>query len=193
MRKLLIASVAIATLTAGAAYADVMTGSNTYASVLGGPSFDPALSVSGTRRNMDTGFNAGARAGISLDNVLPWSGFSTEADFFYNRSPYSLTTGHINSASYMGNLIYHFDAGMPVKLYGGAGLGAVNTGLGGSLHGSSTVFGWQAIGGVEYPLAQNTSLFTEYRYQNAHDANIGAVKGVGNTSNSLSVGVKFNM
>ncbi len=37
------------------------------------------------------------------------------------------------------------------------------------------------------------SLFTEYRYQNAHDANIGGLRGIGNTSNNASVGVKFNL
>lgn len=37
------------------------------------------------------------------------------------------------------------------------------------------------------------ALFTEYRYQNAHDANIGALTGVGNTSNNISVGMKFSL
>ena len=52
---------------------------------------------------------------------------------------------------------------------------------------------WQALGGLEYPVSQDMTLFTEYRYQNAHDANIGALRGVGNTSNSLSVGMKFSL
>ena len=42
-------------------------------------------------------------------------------------------------------------------------------------------------------LSQDMSLFTEYRYQNAHDANIDALRGVGNTSNSLSIGMKFSL
>jgi hypothetical protein len=36
------------------------------------------------------------------------------------------------------------------------------------------------------------AMFAEYRYQNAHDANI-AGGPVGNTSNNLSLGVKFKL
>ena len=70
-------------------------------------------------------------------------------------------------------------------------LGAVHDDLNGTLHGSSTVFGWQALGGLEYAMAPKTSLFAEYRYQNAHDANIGVTGPIGNTSNNVSMGVKF--
>jgi hypothetical protein len=38
-----------------------------------------------------------------------------------------------------------------------------------------------------------TSMFAEYRYQNAHNANVDSIRNVGNTSNNLSVGVKFNL
>ena len=51
----------------------------------------------------------------------------------------------------------------------------------------------QALGGIEYPVSKDMSLFTEYRYQNAHDANVGALSGVGNTSNNISVGMKFSL
>ena len=73
-------------------------------------------------------------------------------------------------------------------------MGAVNTNYESpTAGGSGTEFGWQAIGGVEYKFSPQTSLFTEYRYQNAHDANIGALTGVGNTSNNISVGMKFSL
>jgi opacity protein-like surface antigen len=49
------------------------------------------------------------------------------------------------------------------------------------------------LGGLEYPVSPDMTLFTEYRYQNAHDANIGVLQGVGNTSNSISVGMKFSL
>jgi opacity protein-like surface antigen len=69
----------------------------------------------------------------------------------------------------------------------------VNDSLGGALVGSSTVLGWQALGGVEFPMNERSTLFAEYRYQNAHDANAGLIHGVGNTSNNLSVGIKFHL
>ncbi len=93
----------------------------------------------------------------------------------------------------MGDLIYHLPTDLPLNFYGGGGVGIVNDNLSGSLHGGSAVMGWQAIGGAEFPLNPSTSLFAEYRYQNAHDANIGAVRNVGNTSNNVSVGVKYRL
>lgn len=69
----------------------------------------------------------------------------------------------------------------------------MNDRVGGTVSDSATVFGWQALGGLEYPVSQDMTLFTEYRYQNAHDANIGALTGVGNTSNNISVGMKFSL
>ena len=40
---------------------------DTYVSVLGGPTFAPALRVGGSKFDMDTGFNVGARVGTSLE------------------------------------------------------------------------------------------------------------------------------
>ena len=195
MKKFVLSSAAALLLATGAAQADSMHDDNWYASILGGVSFDPSLMAGGSLREMDTGYNIGARIGYGLDNVLPMRGFSVEADTFYNMSGYKGTTGfsHLASTSFMGNLVYHVDTGSPVRLYGGAGLGAVNDRVGGVVSDSSTVFGWQALGGLEYPVSQDMTLFTEYRYQNAHDANIGALTGVGNTSNNVSVGMKFSL
>jgi opacity protein-like surface antigen len=177
-------------LGAGAAQADSLQ-DNAFVSVLGGWSSHPGLSIGANpHAPAGDGYNAGARIGSSVD-ALP--GFSVDADYFFNRADYSGTTAHLNSSSIMGDLIYHLDTSLPVGLYGGAGVGAVNDNLSGSLHGGSMVLGWQAIGGGELPLSRNTSLFAEYRYQNAHDANIGLTRNVGNTSNNVSIGMKFHM
>ena len=79
--------------------------------------------------------------------------------------------------------------------YGGAGLGAVNTNIDNGVgnHGGSTVLGWQALGGVDYRVSDQASIFAEYRYQNAHDVNAGGLTGVSNTSNNLSFGVKWRL
>jgi opacity protein-like surface antigen len=174
-------------LSAGAANAE-----GGFISLMGGPTFTPALSLNGGKAGTDTGFNGGFRAGYGLDD---WnlSGFSIDADVFFNQSHYSGTFAKRRSMSFMGDLMYHFSTGTPFGLYGGAGLGAVNTDYQSpTVGGDSTVFGWQVIGGVEYKFSPETTLFTEYRYQNAHNANAG-VAGVGNTSNNVSVGVKFNL
>jgi opacity protein-like surface antigen len=176
-------------LGVGAAQAD------SYVSILGGPTFAPGLNVNGTKSGMDTGFNVGARYGYYLNDLnLPF--LSVEADGLFNQSSYSgFKNTRLQSSSYMGNLVYHlpFD-NTPFEIYGGAGLGAVNTNIDNSVgnHGGSTVLGWQALGGVEYRASDQASLFAEYRYQNAHNVNAGGLTQIGNTSNNLSFGVKWH-
>jgi opacity protein-like surface antigen len=170
-----------------------------YISVLGGPSWDPHVTQGASGGGFDTpGFNAGGRLGYSLDNLVPLSGFALETDIFYNQSHFGGTTSRESSLSYMGNLVYHVDTGWPIGIYGGAGAGAVRTGVDTpAFDADSTVFGWQAIGGIDYAFSPDQSLFAEYRYQNAHDANLplpaGGFGRVGNTSNNLSVGLKFSL
>jgi opacity protein-like surface antigen len=173
----------------GAAHAD------SYVSVLGGPTFAPDLNVNGITRDMDTGFNVGARYGYYL-NAWNLPDVSLEADGLFSQSTYSNTTNaRLQSSSYMANAIYHLPTGSPFQIYGGAGLGAVNTNIdnGAGNHGGSTVLGWQALGGLEYRASDTASIFAEYRYQNAHDVNAGGLTQVGNTSNNLSFGVKWRL
>lgn len=173
----------------GAAQAD------SYVSVLGGPTFDPGLNVNGTKNGMDTGFNVGARYGYYLNDWnLP--NVSLEADGLFSQSDYSGTANaRLQSSSYMANAIYHLPTNSPFELYGGAGLGLVHTNIdnGAGNHGGSDVLGWQMLGGVDYRVSDQTSLFAEYRYQNAHDVNAGGLTGISNTSNNLSFGVKWRL
>jgi len=191
MKNFIVASAAalLIGMTGSAALAD------TYVSVLGGPTFAPGLNVSGTKNPMDTGFNVGARVGTTLDNWnLP--NFSVEADGLFNQSTYSnASNARLQSSSYMANLIYHMPTDTPFSVYGGAGLGAVNTNIDNGIgnHGGSTVLGWQALGGVEYRASEWASLFAEYRYQDAHNVNAGGLTQVGNRSNNLSFVVKWHL
>ena len=198
MKKYLLAAAAAIFLCAGAAQAQpIDQGDSMYASVLGGWTFDPALMAGNVRNDMHAGYNFGARFGYGLDNILPMQGWSIEADTFWNSSNYKnssiLPSANFASSSLMGDLIYHFNPGWPVRLYGGAGIGAVNDRVGGPISASSTVLGWQVLGGLEYPMSHDMSIFTEYRYQNAHDANVNNLSGIGNTSNNVSVGLKFSL
>ena len=189
MKKFVVAFAASLLLSTAAANAE------SYVSLLGGPTWAPDLNVAGTKRAMDTGFNVGARYGITLDGMnLP--NLALEADALFNRSHFvANNTGRIESSSYMANLVYRAPVSGPWSLYGGAGLGAVNTNFDNNAgnHGGSTVLGWQALGGLEYRASESASLFAEYRYQNAHNVNAGGITGIGNTSNNLSMGVKFHM
>jgi len=198
MKNLFVASAATlligtCALGVGAAQADMLD--NSYISVLGGPTFAPGLNVNGAKRAMDTGYNVGARYGHYLDDWgLP--NVSAEADILFSQSNYSNTTnGRLQSSSYMGNLVYHLPTAGALQLYGGGGVGAVNTNIDNGIgnHGGSTVLGWQLLGGVEYRASEQASLFAEYRYQNAHDVNAGGFTRVSNTGNHLSLGVKWHL
>jgi len=189
MKKFIVAFAASLLLSTAAANAE------SYVSLLGGPTWAPNLNVAGTKRAMDTGFNFGARYGITLDGMnLP--NLALEADALFNRSHFTgANAGRIESTSGMANLVYRAPLSGPWSLYGGAGLGAVNTNFDNNVgnHGGSTVLGWQALGGLEYRASETASLFAEYRYQNARNVNAGGITGIGNTSNNLSMGVKFHM
>jgi opacity protein-like surface antigen len=189
MKKFVVAFAASLLLSTAAANAE------SYISLLGGPTWAPDLNVAGTKRAMDTGFNFGARYGITLDGLnLP--NLALEADALFNRSHFAASnTGRIESTSGMANLIYRAPLSGPWSLYGGAGLGVVNTNFDNNAgnHGGSAVLGWQALGGLEYRASEMASLFAEYRYQNAHNVNAGGITGIGNTSNNLSMGVKFHL
>jgi opacity protein-like surface antigen len=188
MRKILLASAAALLMGSAAAHADVLNAP--YISVLGGWSSHPALAFGAGHDGVDDGYNVGVRAGTWLGG-LP--GVTADLDYFHNEGGFIGTGANLTSNSYMADLTYHVPVSDPLSLYGGAGAGVVTTGLNGSQHGSSTVFGWQALGGAEYRLSDTTAMFAEYRYQNAHNANVDTIANVGNTSNSISVGVKFGL
>jgi opacity protein-like surface antigen len=182
---------ALAVILACGTAAQAQSSDRFHASVLGGWSSHPGLDLGIARPGVDDSFNFGARAGVNLDGIAPWTGFSLDADYFYNRGDFrGPSNARLNSHSMMANLVYHAPLAERWGVYGGAGLGAVHTNLSAGAHGGSTVFGWQALGGVDYAMNSSTSLFAEYRYQNAHNANIPSVGQVGNTSNNLSMGVK---
>jgi opacity protein-like surface antigen len=194
MKTILLASAAALLLGSAAAQAD--PDSQSYVSILGGPTWAPALNVGGTTHSMDTGFNVGARYGYYLDRFnLP--NVSLEADGLFGQSNYSgnNNSARLQTSSYMGNIVYHLPLADQFSLYGGGGLGLVHTNIDNGLgnHGGSDVLGWQALGGVDYRLYGDTGLFVEYRYQNAHDVNAGGLTNIGNTSNNLSVGVKWHL
>ena len=191
MKKYLVAAAAL--LLGTAAASAQTTDSRINLSVLGGWASHPGLTLGAARPDGGDGFNAGARLSYDMGGMLPMSGFSVDADYFFNRADYNPgSLAHLDSSSFMGDLTYHAPINANWNLYGGGGVGAVRDDLGGPAGGVSTVFGWQGLGGVEYQYSPTMAMFAEYRYQNAHDANIGGVQ-VGNTSNNVSMGLKFKM
>lgn len=185
-------------LTIACVAALAATGANAQgwnASFLGGPTWSPNLSFNGARVPVDNGFNAGGRLGYDIGDDYGFPGLTLALDTFYTQSHYTGTQSRMSSLSFMGDALYHFNFGSsPFGIYAGGGVGAVRTGLDTPVRsGSSTVFGWQGIAGTDYRFNPDTSMFVEYRYLNAHNANIAPFTGVGNTSDNVSVGLKFDL
>ena len=164
-------------------------------SFMGGTTYSPHLAVGATTFKMDDGFNAGARLGYDLDDWTHVSGLTLATDVFYTQSHYTGHLSRLSTLSVMEDLIYHVDLGLPVGVYGGAGVGGVRTMVSANvpISDGGTVFAWQALGGVDYQLTPESKLFAEYRYQDAHDANVAPLTGVGYKSNNVSVGVKIDL
>src|ERR1700760_1191485 len=141
--RLLGAAVVAAALTTSAASADGM-----YASILGGGTWDPHLTLGPGKASVNSGFNTGGRIGYGLDDMIGLSGFSIEGDVFYNQQDYRASRAQLASLSYMGDLVYHLDTGTPFGVYGGGGIGAIRTMVNNVPYGgSSTTLGWQGLGG----------------------------------------------
>ena len=147
MKNLIVASAVTLLLGTAAAQAD------SYVSVLGGPTFAPDLNVNGSKNGMDTGFNVGVRYGYYLDDLINIPNLSVEADWLLTQSDYSnVPNARLQSSSYMADLVYHLPLDGPLhlsgfQLYGGAGLGAVNTNIDRTLNVNMLIFGliWSAL------------------------------------------------
>ena len=122
MKKYLIAAAVL--LVSGVAASAQTTDDRLNLSVLGGWASHPGLTLGASRPNGGDGFNAGARLSYDMGGMLPLSGFSVDADYFFNRADYnSGSPARLDSSSFMADLTYHAPINENWNLYGGAGLG----------------------------------------------------------------------
>jgi opacity protein-like surface antigen len=163
-----------------------------YVQAGGGVSFDPSLSYGTTSYPMNTGWNVTGSAGFDLP-----LGFALQGDAFYNDSQYSCCKSSLSSLSLTGDLLYNIPTGTPFTPYFGAGVGAADTRYRDptavAFDGDAWTFAYQAIGGVRWQFAPLTSLFAEYRFQNAGDVTIKGEPHVGNESNNATFGVRLDL
>ena len=116
------------------------------------------------------------------------------------------STGETSALALMANGYYDFDTQTKITPYVGAGLGFARVDVkdyagGGNndvADGDETVFAYQVIAGLEYPVTARTSVTGEYRYFATTDVdidtNLGGAQGsdVNYDNHSILLGVKHN-
>lgn len=158
-----------------------------------GGSWTQWLDVGGIGYKLNTGYNIGVSAGLTLVNVLGPS-WDVRGDVMYSQNQYDCCSAHLGGTSIMANLIYHVDLGTGLRPYIGAGLGAVAVNYGNAMtgpHETRTHIGYQALAGAEYPLVGKLSLFGEYRYIDAGHTNLSVVGPVEYRTHNVMVGLKL--
>jgi len=134
----------------------------------------PVIGIRADGLRSHDGFNAGARLGFD------WQPWRIEEEFRYQTTGAQwLVNGHLRSgtrgdyaaAAFMSNLIYDFATGWVVLPHIGVGIGVVGLnpaldsgGLGRVIEGTDWVPGYQAIGGVSYPINPTMTVEVDYRY-----------------------------
>jgi len=136
---------------------------------------DRASGLPGLHKRFDDGFAVGGRAGVE------WGPWRLEEEYAYRSNDLNRATvgsvriagatGDRQSHAIMTNVLYDFSLGWPVIPHIGAGIGAVNIIDHGSAPGIGRVqndddwqFGYQAIGGVRWPVSPNFAVDLDYRY-----------------------------
>src|SRR5712691_4916577 len=134
----------------------------------------PVIGIRADGLGFHDGFNAGARLGFG------WEPWRIEEEFRYQTNgaqwlvngPFrSGARGDYTAAALMSNLIYDFRPAWFVSPHIGAGIGAVQLDstltsgtLGRVITGSDWVLGYQAIGGVSYPINPTMTVEFDYRF-----------------------------
>jgi len=119
----------------------------------------------------DDGYALGLRAGYA------WESWRLEEEFRYQHAAAATfsraaASGNATASAAMTNLIYDFANIGPVRPHIGVGIGAVTVResittagfFNGVVHGTDTEFGYQAIGGLSYPISPSVAVDLDYRY-----------------------------
>lgn len=150
------------------------------------------LDINGNAYKMNTGYNVGISGGLRLTHLLG-PNWDLRGDIMHTQDQYECCSAHLGGTSLMASLLYHFDVGLPIKPYIGAGLGAVavNYGAMGGPHETRTSFGGQVLAGAEYPLMGRFSLFGEYRFVAANNTSFSRAGSVQYQTHNFMMGLKL--
>jgi opacity protein-like surface antigen len=118
--------------------------------------------------------------------------FAVEAEITTAEAEYSCCTpNNVNVTNYMVNAFYTFRPDASIRPYVGAGLGMVDIEYEAAGKLSDNVFGWQAMAGLEMPVSPRVSLFGEYRYLKASEAEDSGTMWE-YESHNIGLGLRYN-
>lgn len=135
-------------------------------------------------QSFDPGFGFIAAVGNEFD------GLRGEFEMAYrNNDLDNPGNGDISSLAVMGNLLVDLALSESVRPFLGAGIGLANVDLDGDE--DDTVFAYQAIAGLGFPLTHVTTLDLQYRYFATADADFAGTEVEYQTHNFFA-GLRFN-
>lgn len=183
-------------LTAAAVAAVSFAGAasaQTYVEITGAAVKQPDLSW-GSGFAMDYEMDTGSAWSLAVGRFIR-PNIALEAEVTRTKSEYACCAPNsLEATAYMANAFYRFTPERRIRPYVGLGVGMIDVEYDAAADASDTVFGWQAMAGVETPFTNSLSGFAEYRYQSAADLEDSSYGG-GLTweyeSHNLGLGLRY--
>lgn len=192
MKKICVAGLAMALMLGGVASsvsaAPYVSGSFGLVSVQDSTFSGPGGS---TEVSTDPGFGFLAAIGNNFD------GLRAEAEMAYRTNDQDASSSPLNdeitSLALMGNLLVDLPISESVRPFLGAGIGLANidSDISGASNADDTVFAYQVIAGVGFPLTHITTLDFQYRYFASEDPDFGNVEAEYQSHNFFA-GLRFD-
>lgn len=142
--------------------------------------------------SMDSGFGFLAAVGNNFD------GLRGEAEIAYrtndlNKTASGPATGEITSLSLLGNLLVDFAISENVRPFLGAGMGLaqIDSGSADLNKANDTVFAYQVIAGIGFPLTHITTIDLQYRYFATANPDFAGIEAEYETQNFFA-GLRFD-
>lgn len=142
--------------------------------------------------SMDSGFGFLAAVGNNFD------GLRGEAEIAYrtndlNKTSSAPATGEITSLSVLGNLLVDFAISENVRPFLGAGMGLaqIDSGSADLNKANDTVFAYQLIAGIGFPLTHITTIDLQYRYFATANPDFDGIEAEYETQNFFA-GLRFD-
>lgn len=148
--------------------------------------------VDSAELSFDTGFGFMAAIGNNFEGLrgeVELSYRTNDADKISAGAFSESVSGDVSSLAVMGNLLVDLPVSESVRPFLGAGIGLANVDADGDE--DDTVFAYQAIIGLGFPLTYVTTLDLQYRYFATEDPNFNGIEAEYQTHNFFA-GLRFD-